>query len=120
MREIRLTEILSEIPELGAGIFSIKANGASMFPTIVKGDEVTIDGKRNNPQVGEIILAQDEQGSLIVHRVVATQPKLSTKGDNVSSHIEESVTALGVVIEIKRNFRSQIRRVWIHAKNIFS
>jgi hypothetical protein len=88
----------------------IGAQGLSMVPTIVPGDRIHLVRARRPIQIGDLVLAKGLQ-RFYVHRVVATSPRLRTKGDSAPVLDEEGVEAIAFVERIERTWLSRLRRI---------
>lgn len=118
-----MNEIMQEIlqkTEYNNTEFIIAANGSSMIPTVVKGDRIHINPKDKEFAIGDLLFGREENGSLIIHRVVQIHPELVTKGDNVPLQTERIVEALGKVTRVQKTPRSIFRRIWLYGKKIFA
>ncbi|HBJ96941.1 MAG TPA: signal peptidase I [Lentisphaeria bacterium] len=57
--------------------------GVSMNPVLYAGDIVElVETERSSIQSGDIIVFPADNGKMIIHRVVRTEPELVTRGDN--------------------------------------
>lgn len=105
---------LADLPELSglllqAETFRLRVAGWSMYPTLTKGDRLTVEPVHPEQLwVGDLVLFH-HQGRLICHRLVAVHgtgptPRLLTKGDATTGPGEllESDQVLGRVIAIER------------------
>ena len=71
----------STIINLGNNI-SFVARGRSMSPFIKDGDTVIIAPPKGNPGIGDVVLCTNDEGNLLLHRVIAkTAERVFTKGD---------------------------------------
>jgi signal peptidase I len=93
---------------LSADLFSFRVASWSMFPTLRKGDQLTIEAATPSQlRIGDLILFH-RQGQLICHRLVALDetrpvPRLITKGDAVTKPDEPlgPDRVLGKVVHIR-------------------
>src|SRR4030042_1832324 len=94
----------------------MNTRGASMFPCILSGDEITISSDKNL-KIGDIILLNDGQQK-VCHRLVKLFEKngtkyLQTRGDSLFD-LDEPITAdqiLGKIVRIRRDKITFSRRI---------
>ncbi len=86
-----------------SGTVTIRSNGWSMFPAILKGDLLTIIPK-TRPEVGDLVVFE-QNGQWICHRLIRIEKDVyRTRGDNTTrpdTPIKED-NVLGIVSEILR------------------
>lgn len=101
-----LIELLTAVHEKGAD-FRFTATGISMYPTIRKGDIITISPLNGaEPVSGDVVaFRHPESGMLIVHRIIhEDSDTFMAKGDNVPEPDElvPKANLLGVITRVER------------------
>lgn len=136
-RQIDLSEVIRSFLEAGSRAngdapsrFVLSANGASMVPTIVRGDRIHLEA---SPEVlgklthGDIVLARDALGRYLIHRIRVLQPaadsrvrdrsspRIITRGDALDQDDPPIARVLAKVTRIERTWRSRLRRLYIRS-----
>ena len=101
---------------------SLRVAGWSMYPTLCKGDRLTVDPVcPTQLQVGDLLLF-NHRGRLICHRLVAVQetgagPQLITKGDAVTARGKtiQPEQVLGKVVAVARRWPWSHSGRWVGA-----
>lgn len=89
----------------------ICANGASMAPSIVKGDRLHVRRPSGPLHVGDVVLARTASGRHVIHRIIALEPEIVTCGDAVEEPDERIDELLMRVERIETTWRSRLRRL---------
>ncbi len=94
------------------GVLLGKVNGGSMYPILHTGDLVLVRPCMGDlPRVGDIITF-DSCGVSITHRLLALQPKVVTKGDNLPRLDTMDVQVSDIVGVAFAAFRPSTGRFW--------
>jgi len=77
--------------------FSFRAHGRSMAPFIADGDTIVVSPLKRPERIGDVVLLQESDGRLIVHRIVGRKRgMIITRGD-ACAEVDSPADHVGIV-----------------------
>ncbi len=96
------TIIFADVTRLIAEGRSVKivVKGNSMRPFIFHGDSVELRAIASPLRVGDIVLAQHNEGSFVIHRVISIDNDCITLRGDGNSHFNEEVNRQDIIAQV--------------------
>lgn len=104
---------------------TLRANGNSMLPFIIGGKEDILLVQPSNPHIGDVVLAQINEGHYVIHRIIAINgDHITLMGDgnlsgqehclknDVAARVDYYINSKGKCHYLYTPFRKMMARLW--------